>query len=223
MTRVVLIDDHPIYRSGLAGVIEGDKVYEIIGEAGNAREGLRLAEKLRPDIAVVDLRLPDKSGIRLTQEIRDVPGNTRVMIISAHSGTEYVDDAFRAGATGYVIKESGADIVLQCLEFITAGKRFFDPLLSDKLYGRLTPGDAPVNREKDIADKYETLTPREQEVMRLLLRKLSLKEISYELRISYKTVSVHKSNLMKKLGLRNDMDLAEYTAETGLTDPYRWG
>ena len=130
---------------------------------------------------------------------------TEAAVSKIHSDSKAADIIFHDSltemkhlATAYAQKKTVIMLINFNLgEKVTAGKRFFDPLLSDKLYGRLTPGDVSVNREKDIADKYETLTPREQEVMRLLLRKLSLKEISYELRISYKTASVHKSNLMK--------------------------
>ncbi|MFC1788521.1 response regulator transcription factor, partial [Thermodesulfobacteriota bacterium] len=129
---ILIIDDHPLFREGLKAIIERDNRFEVVGEAGNGREGLRLAKELKPDLALVDMSLPDKSGIQLTRELKNASLKTRIMIITMHSKVDYIVKAFRAGATGYVVKESASERLLQGMDTVLKGEYFMDSSVSHK-------------------------------------------------------------------------------------------
>ena len=217
---ILIIDDHPLFREGLKAIIEGVSRFEVVGEAGNGREGLRMVKKLKPDLVLMDISLPDQSGIQLTREIRSLLPDTRVMIISMHSKIDYIAEAFQAGATGYVVKESASERLMNGLEYVSKGEYFLDSSVSHEVVKKLmgTPG-----KEARISDAaYGTLTPREQEVMRLLAEGLSAKEVGGKLFISPKTVENHRSNIMSKLDLHSTVELIRYAAKLGLIDVDLW-
>ncbi len=217
---VLIIDDHPLFREGLKVIIGRDRRFEVVGEAGKGREGLRLAKKLRPDLALVDISLPDQNGIDLSREIRSLMPEVRIMIISMHSKIDYIAESFRAGATGYLVKESAAMGLIKGLEAVSRGEYFLDSSLSREVVEKLI--EFPP-KEKSINDvSYNSLTPREQEVMRLLAEGLSRKEIAEKLFISPKTVENHRTNIMNKLDLHNSMDLVRFAARLGLIDVDLW-
>jgi len=216
----LIIDDHPLFREGLKSIISRDDRFGVIGEAGNGREGLKMAKKLKPDIVVVDISLPDTSGIQLTQDIRNLLSETRIIIVSMHSKIDYIAEAFQAGATGYVVKESASDRLLQGLESVVQGEYFLDSSVSHQVVENLLK--LPI-RDARITDvDYASLTPREQEVMRLLAEGFAAKEIAEKLYISPKTVENHRSNIMNKLGLHSTMELIRYAAKIGLIDVELW-
>ena len=217
---ILIVDDHPLFREGLKSMIRKDNKFDVIGEAGNSRDGLRIARKLRPDIMLVDISLPDKSGIELCNEIRSHLPETYVMIISMHSKIDYIAEAFQAGATGYLVKESASAGLIKGLELVSRGDYFLDTSLSSQVVNRLMESPAKEKRIKDAA--YGALTRREQEVMRLLAEGLSPKEIAEKLFISPKTVENHRSNIMTKLDLHSAMDLVRYAARLGLIDVDLW-
>ncbi len=214
--KILIIDDHTLFREGLKVIIENDPEFEVAAEAGNGREAIRIARKLRPDLVLMDISLPDSSGIQLTREIRNLLPDTRVMIVSMHSKIDYIVKAFQSGATGYVIKESASDTLLVGLRAVSKGEYFMDSSVSHKTIERLMEFPA---REAKIADAaYETLTSREQEVMLVLAEGLSIQEISERLFISPKTVENHRTSIMKKLGIRSPIELVRYAARIGLID-----
>lgn len=215
MKMVLIIDDHPIFSAGLKGVIEGGGKYRVVAEARDGEEGFRMAKRFRPDIAMVDMRLGDTDGVSLTRRILNISENTRVMIVSAHSDIDYVRGAVRAGALGYMVKGSGDRGILKCLDAVAGGKQFIDRALSEKMCDLLTSG-------KKSDDRYGELTPREQEIMKLVIDGLDLEEIRKKLNISYGTVTVHRSNFMKKLGFEKDTELIRYAMRVGLIDPDVW-
>lgn len=217
---ILIIDDHPLFREGLKSIISNDHRFEVVGEAGNARSGLELAKKLKPDVALVDISLPDESGMQLTRRIRDALSGTKVMIISMHSKIDYIVEAFQAGATGYVVKESAAERLSQGLEAVTGGEYFLDSSISHEVVARLMK--SPVREAKVSNTEYGSLTPREQEIMRLLAEGISKKEISQRLFISVKTVENHRANIMKKLDIHSAMELVRYSAKLGLIDVDLW-
>jgi DNA-binding NarL/FixJ family response regulator len=217
---ILIVDDHPLVREGLKVIIARNSKFEVAGEAGTAREGFRMTEQLKPDLVLLDLSLPDESGIELTRRIRNALPEVRVLIVSMHSKIDYVTEAFKAGATGYLVKESAAETLLTAMESVVAGQHYLDSPVSHSVIQQLI-----TSPEKDmkIADRaYGSLTPREQEILRVLAEGLSVKGIAEKLFISPKTVENHRTNIMNKLGLRSPLELARYAAKIGLIDVDRW-
>ena len=217
---ILIIDDHPLFREGLKAIIERNSKFEVVGEAGKGREGLRMVKKLKPDLVLVDISLPDQSGIQLTREIRTLLPDTLVMIISMHSKIDYIAEAFQAGATGYVVKESASERLMNGLEYVLRGEYFLDSSVSHEVVKKLM--ESPGKEAKITDEAYGSLTPREQEVMRLLSEGLSAKEVAGKLFISPKTVENHRSNIMSKLGLHSTVELIRYAAKLGLIDVDLW-
>ena len=218
--RILIIDDHPLFREGLKFLIARNPGFEVVGEAGNGRKGLRMAKELKPDLVVMDISLPDKSGIDLTRDIRSHLSETRVIIVSMHSKIDHISEAFRAGATGYVVKESATERLIQGLEAVSRGEYYLDSSLSHKVVKKLM--EFPEKEAKITDARYEALTPREQQVMRLLAEGISIKEIAERLFISPKTVENHRTNIMSKLELHSAVELIRYAARLGLIDVDLW-
>jgi DNA-binding NarL/FixJ family response regulator len=217
---ILIVDDHPLFREGLKSLIARNPGFEVVGEAGSGREGLKLAKELKPDLVIMDISLPDTSGVDVTRDIRSLLSQTRVIIVSMHSKIDHITEAFRAGATGYVVKESAADRLMHGLEAISRGEYFLDSSVSHKVVEELI--DFPIKEAKITDTAYGALSSREQQVMRLLAEGLSTKEIAEKLFISPKTVENHRSNIMHKLGLHSIIELVRYATKLGLIDVDLW-
>lgn len=217
---ILIVDDHPLFREGLKTIIERSNRFEVVGEAGNGKEGLKKTRKFKPDLVMVDLSLPDTSGIQLTRDIRNTFSHIKVIIVTMHSKVDYIAEAFQAGANGYVVKESAAEGLMKGLETVLKGEYFLDSAVSSQVVETLMklPG-----KETKITDaQYGTLTAREQEILRLLAEGLSAKEIGEKLFISPKTVENHRANIMNKLDLHSTIELVRYSAKLGLIDMDLW-
>ncbi|MFC1896205.1 response regulator, partial [Thermodesulfobacteriota bacterium] len=217
---IVIVDDHPLFREGLKAIIAREAGYQVIGEAGTVRAALRMVRELKPDLVLMDIALPDGSGIDATSEIRELAPHTHVMVVSMHSKIDYIVRAFQGGATGYVVKESASDRLLQGISTVLKGEYFMDSSVSHRVVQKLVQFPEKEARITDAA--YETLTPREQEVMGQLAEGMSAKQISKKLFISPKTVENHRANIMAKLGLRSRMEIVRYAARLGLIDVDLW-
>jgi DNA-binding NarL/FixJ family response regulator len=217
---ILVVDDHPVFREGLKAVIECDGRFELIGEAENAYKGLQMVRELEPDLALVDISLPDESGIELTRKIKGLLSATQILIVSVHAKIDYITEAFQAGATGYILKESGVERLLQGIEHVSKGNSFLDSALSSEVVKELV--QSPARKAKITDASYETLTPREQEVMRLIAEGFSTRKIAGKLFISPRTAENHRSKIMRKLGLRSTHELIRFAAKLGLIDINLW-
>lgn len=212
--RVLVVDDHPLFREGLRARIMRDTDFQIVEEAGTATDALRKAEEFEPDLVVVDINLPDKNGIQLVREIRGLRPEMRIMILSMYSEIDHVLDALHAGAMGYVVKGSASERLVEGLEAVARGSHFLDSSLSSEIVKKLM--ELSPDGTTHPRDAYDTLTPRQQEIMRLLASGFSNKKISETLCISPKTVENHRSQIMEKLRLRNSIELGQFAAGVGL-------
>ena len=217
---ILIIDDHPLLREGLKAIIGRNRRFEVVGEAGNGRDGLQMVRELKPDLALVDMSLPDYSGIQLTHELKNISPKTRVLIITMHSKIDYIVRAFQAGATGYVVKESASERLLQGIDTVLKGEYFMDSSVSHKVIEKLM--EFPEKEFKITDASYDTLTRREQEIMVLLVQGLSNKQIAQKLFISPKTVENHRSNILRKLDLHSTLELVRYAARLGVIDVDLW-
>jgi DNA-binding NarL/FixJ family response regulator len=217
---ILIIDDHPLFREGIKAIIGRSNRFELIGEAGNGREGLRMARELKPDLALVDMSLPDQSGIQLTRELKNASPKTRIMIVTMHSKIDYIVKAFQAGATGYVVKESTSKKLLQGIDTVLEGEYFMNSSVSHKVIKKLM--QFPEKEVKIMDAGYDTLTPREQEIMVLLAQGFSSKKIAEKLFISPNTVENHRSNILRKLNIHNTIELVRYAARLGIINVDLW-
>ena len=217
---ILIVDDHPLVREGLKSILKPATEYEVVGQAGNARDAIQMVKRLKPDLVLLDLGLPDKSGLELSREIRSISPPTRILIVSMHSKVDYIVKAFQAGATGYMTKESATERLLQGIAQVLNGEYFMDSSVSHSVVKKLM--QTPEKEMKIRDEAYETLTPREQEIMVLLAEGYSAKEAAAKLFISPKTVENHRTNIMNKLGLHSTLELVRYAARLGLVDVDLW-
>ena len=217
---IIIIDDHPLFREGLKSIIGRSSRYEVVGEIGDGRGGLQLAGKLKPDIALVDISLPDQSGLEIIRDMLKSSPRTRILIVSVHSNIDYIVKAFQSGAFGYIVKVSAADKLLEGIEHVLKGDYYMDTAVSQQVVKKLA---GLMAAEKIVTGSgYDALTPREQEVMVLLAEGLSIQKVAEKLFISPKTAENHRSNIMRKLGLHSTIELVRYAAKLGIIDIDSW-
>jgi DNA-binding NarL/FixJ family response regulator len=218
--KILIVDDHPFFRAGLKSFLMTDPSFEVIGEAGDGKGALRLAKAFKPDLVLLDISLPDKNGIEVTRDLKALFPDIGIMIVSMHSRIDYITEALKAGALGYVVKDSASERLVEGLETIARGDYFLDSSLSSKVVERLL--GSPTKEAKIINQKYANLSSREEQVLRLLAEGHSTKDIAGKLFISPKTVENHRANIMEKLDLHSTLDLIRYAVKIGLIDPDLW-
>lgn len=213
---ILIVDDHGLFREGLKAIIARETQYEIVGETGSGREAFKLAQDLNPDLILLDIALPDRSGIELARDIKETLPDVRVMIVSMHSKIDYIVKAFQAGAIGYVVKDSAFKRLLQGIDCVLKDEIFIDSSVSHKVIDKLM--GLPEKTAKKTDARYDTLTLREQEVMVLLAEGFPVKEIAEKLFISPKTVDNHRYSIMQKLDIQSPIGLVRYAVKIGLID-----
>jgi DNA-binding NarL/FixJ family response regulator len=210
--RIVLADDHRVVREGFRALLAAEKDLEIVGETGDGLEALRLVERLKPDLILVDLMMPGLGGLEVARQVAQREPATRVVVLSMHSNEAYVVQALKNGAVGYVLKDASSTELVRAVREAVAGRRFLSPPLSEKAV------EAYLQKAKmsETVDRYQTLTTREREVLHLSAEGHTNAQIAMRLFISPRTVETHRSNLMHKLGIRTHSELIRYALQRGI-------
>jgi two-component system, NarL family, response regulator NreC len=210
--RILLADDHTIVRQGLRKVLEERPEWEVVAEAGDGREAVRLAEQHRPDVAIVDVAMPLLNGIETTRQITKRVPNTRVLVLSMHADEAYVTQILQAGATGYLLKDSADVDLVKAVEEAASGRSFFSPAIArvmlDDYRRQLT--------DKGVSDRYEILSEREREIFQLIAEAKANKEIAALLNVSTSTVETHRAHIMEKLDLHSAAEIVLYAVRRGV-------
>ena len=210
--RVLVADDHPVVRGGLRKILEAEAGAEIVGEAGDGRQAVRLAVDLRPDVAVIDIGMPLLNGIETTRQIVRHAPQVKVLILSMQSSEAFIIQAMRAGAKGYLLKDSIDVDLVRGIRAVSQGKSFFSPsvakVMLDDYVRHMT--------EKGITDRYESLSEREREVFQLIAEGKANKEIADLLFISVSTVETHRAHIMEKLDLHSAAEIVLYAVRKGV-------
>jgi DNA-binding NarL/FixJ family response regulator len=210
--RILLADDHNIMRRGLRLLLERQPGFEVVGEAADGRQAVERAEATKPDVAVLDIAMPNMSGIEAAQRIRVLLPQAAIIILSMHSDEGYVLRALKVGAKGYLLKDSAENDLIEAIRAVSAGKAFFSPEISKIL----VEDYVREMRKRGAEDSYELLTSREREILQLLAEGKSNKDIATSLNLSLYTVETHRRNLQDKLNLHSVAELILYAVRKGI-------
>jgi two-component system, NarL family, response regulator NreC len=210
--RILLADDHTVVRQGLRKILEAKPQWEVVAEAADGREAVRQAEEVKPDVAIVDVAMPLLNGIEAVRQIARKASGTRVLVLSMHNDEAYVTQMLRAGAAGYLLKDSADVDLLQAVEAVAAGKSFFSPAIARVI------ADDYVRQLEDrgASDRYELLSEREREIFQLIAEGKTNKEIAAMLFLSPSTVDTHRSRIMEKLDVHSAAEIVLYAVRKGV-------
>ena len=208
--RVLLVDDHALVRSGIRMVLQTFDGVQVVADAQDGRTALALIEKLRPDVALLDIAMPDLNGIETAARIRSRFLQTRVVILSMHAGEEYVSQALRAGASGYLLKDATPTEFEFALRAVARGETYLSPRVSGAVVEKYLRSGEPA------VGPLEALTPRQREILQLIAEGRATKQIAAQLGVSIKTVETHRALLMERLGIHNIAGLVRFAVRTGI-------
>jgi two-component system response regulator NreC len=212
LIRIILADDHAAMRHGLRLVLEQEKDFEVAGEVSDGRAAVSLAETVKPDVAVLDITMPNLNGIEAARQITAKQPGVSIVVLSMHADESFVLRALKAGARGYVLKESAEGDLINAIRLVSEGKSFFSPTVSRML----VQDYVRQMQDKDIEDSYELLTTRERELLQLIAEGKSNKDIANMLNLSLYTVETHRSNILSKLNLHTIPELILYAVRKGV-------
>ncbi|HMK77914.1 MAG TPA: response regulator transcription factor [Thermodesulfobacteriota bacterium] len=210
--RIVIAEDHTILREGLRSLLSSSPNFEIIGEAGDGREAIRQVRKFKPELILTDLSMPRMNGMEAIKEIKRESPATKILVLTVHRAEEYILATFRAGADGYLLKDSTHSELLMAVKKVLSGTHYISPEISEKVIEGYIEGKKSLKSRTS----WETLTQREREILKLIAEGYRNKEIAEDLCISVKTVEKHRANLMEKLDLHSIQALTTFAIEKGL-------
>ncbi|WP_163408703.1 response regulator transcription factor [Flavobacterium ajazii] len=213
--RVVLADDHVFVRDGIKSLLENEANIEVVGEAVDGADALEVVAAKNPDLLIIDIRMPNFTGIEVVEKLRSENNNVKIIMLSMHESEEYVLKSIKAGADGYLLKGSSKDEFLKALHSVSNGGKYFSGDISSILIGQLTSSSLSAEPKQSLGEEM-MITKREKEILALLLSGKGNKEIAEALEISKRTAEVHRFNLMKKLKVKNLMELSNKAAEYSL-------
>lgn len=213
--RVVLADDHVFVRDGIKSLLENEANIEVVGEAIDGADALEVVADSKPDLLIVDIRMPNLTGIEVVEKLRSENNEVKIIMLSMHESEEYVLKSIKAGADGYLLKGSSKEEFLKALHTVAAGGKYFSGDISSILIGQLTNASASLEPKQNFGEEM-MITKREKEILTLLLSGKGNKEIAEALDISKRTAEVHRFNLMKKLKVKNLMELSNKATEYSL-------
>ena len=206
--KIILVDDHQMFRDGVKSVLSDEENIDIVGEVGNGKDLFKLLESTRPDLIITDISMPDISGIEVAKSISENYSDIKILILSMHSNEEFITKALSVGANGYLPKDTAMAELLEAIHTIYKGENYFNKEISDTILKSL--------RNKSQKNEGKSLTNREKEIIELVVEGLTNKEIADKLFISIRTVDSHKNNIMQKLNLKSSIELVKYAIKNNL-------
>jgi two-component system nitrate/nitrite response regulator NarL len=213
--RVVLADDHVFVRDGIKSLLENEANIEVVGEATDGLEALKIVEVNKPDLLILDIRMPNMTGIEVVEKLRSQNNTLKIVMLSMHESEEYVLKSIKAGADGYLLKGSSKEEFLKALHTVANGGKYFSGDISSILINQLSNPVVSIEPKQTLEEE-QLITKREKEILKLLLSGKGNKEIAEALDISKRTAEVHRFNLMKKLKVKNLMELSNKATEYSL-------
>jgi DNA-binding NarL/FixJ family response regulator len=207
--RILLADDHAVVRNGFRMILEAQSDMEVVGEVSNGREAVEVATEVQPDIVVMDVTMPELNGIEATRRIATAAPRTRVLALSMHKDSVYVREILRAGARGYLLKDSGEGDLLSAVRAVAKGEGYLSPAISDAVLS---------DYRKHVTNPIDLLTSREREVLQLIAEGKTNKDIAVALSLSVYTVEAHRGRIMEKLNLHSTGELVRFAVRNGVID-----
>lgn len=208
--RVLLADDHQTVRDGLRMIVNAEPDMEVIGEAADGHEVLERAKVLKPDVIIMDISMPGLNGLNATRKLKEVRPEIEIIALSRHNESGYVHELLKAGASGYVLKQSSSEELIRAIRAVVLQKGYLDPAITTDVVKKYSATDV-----KSLVGNPESISKREAEILRLIASGHSNKEIAVQLDISVKTVEAHKANSMRKIGLRSRIDIVNFALLQG--------
>ena len=207
--RILLADDHAVVRQGFKMILSAQPDMEIVGEAANGREAIELAEQFKPDVVVMDVAMPELNGIEATRRLLGALPHTRVIALSMHKDSVYVREILRAGARGYLLKDSGAEDLVRAIRAVAGGESWLSPAVSNAVLD---------DYRRHVTNPIDLLTSREREVLQMLAEGKTNKEVAVVLNLSVYTVDAHRGRIMEKLNLHSINELVRFAVRNGLIE-----
>ncbi len=213
--NLLLADDHAVVRAGTRQLLERQPDLHVVGEAADGEEAVRLAKELKPHVVVMDVRMPKMSGVEATRRIKQELPEVAVLVLTAHDDDEYVFALLQAGANGYLLKTAEMEELVKAIRAVAAGQSALDPVVTGKVVAQFASGRSLPDVLANVKDEYEGLTEREMEILRLVGKGLTNKDIGQQLYISDRTVQAHLSNIFSKLGVTSRTEAVMYAVRRG--------